>query len=113
VITAVVFLGLAFAAGVFVGRVSAGRPVFKLRARKWENVTGGVWFPADGQWLMGNVHCPTDATRQYYKVYAVNEGRMYRVATIDLHRGGEVEHQPAPAMSTVELEDEMQAEETP
>jgi hypothetical protein len=99
----------AFTAGFFVGRISPSLRPPKLRPRKWENVTSReVWFPAHGQWLLGNVHCPTDATRQYYKVYAPTETKIYRVATIDLHLADEVEHVPAPAMSVVELESEME-----
>lgn len=80
----------------------------RLITRKWENVTGEVWFPAHGEWMLCNVHNPIDPTRQFYKVYSVNETAMYKVAAIDLHKFYEIEHQPAPAMSVVELQDELE-----
>lgn len=69
---------------------------------------GEVWFPAHGEWNLCHVHSPIDPTRQFYKVFSVNEGETYKVAAIDLHKFYEIEHQPAPAMSVVELQDELE-----
>lgn len=82
----------------------------RVTTRKWENVLGEVWFPARGKWMLCNVHSPLDPERQFYKVYSVNEVTMYKVAAIDLHTFNEIEHQPAPGMSVVELQDELDRE---
>lgn len=83
-------------------RAHGARPL-----RDWENVCGDVWFPLEGAWELGHVHNPTDPTRHYYKVYAPNRVETFRVAAVDLRAFADVHNEPAPALSVVELEEEM------
>lgn len=66
-----------------------------------------VWFPQGGEWHLGHVHSHLDAAMLYWKVYDPARVESFKVAACDVRRyRGEPLHDPAPALSTAEWEDE-------
>jgi len=69
-----------------------------------------VWYPVKGEWNSGYIYEQTDPTCQYYTVEPKPRGRgpWPRVARADLRlQGIHPLFEPAPALSLVEFEEEM------
>lgn len=99
--------GLGLFVGYMLGLDHEPRKVAPER-REWEKVHDRIWFPLKGKWMLGSVHAPTDPTRQYYKIYCNETVQIYKVASVDLRMYDDVHNEPAPFMSVVELETEME-----
>ena len=68
-----------------------------------------VWYPVKGEWKSGYISQQTDPTCQYYFVQPQPARRPYpKVARADLRlQGNQPLFEPAPALSLVEFEEEM------